>query len=76
MKRLLAPTLWCVLLALPVAHAAEPATAPAKPIVPAAKTELFNGKDLTGWVATPKDDPAKVWTVKDGILTCLGKPNG
>jgi len=36
--------------------------------------DLFNGKDLTGWVNvnTEKD----TWTVKDGLLVCSGKPLG
>jgi len=48
-----------------------------------AKTiELFNGKDLTGWKVfiTPADKgktrPEDVWSVKDGVLMCAGKPNG
>ena len=36
--------------------------------------ELFNGKDLSGWVDvnTSKD----TWKVKDGLLICSGKPIG
>jgi hypothetical protein len=36
--------------------------------------ELFNGKDLTGWVDvnTSKD----TWTVRDGLLVCSGLPIG
>ncbi len=36
--------------------------------------DLFNGKDLTGWVNvnTEKD----TWTVRDGVLVCTGKPIG
>jgi hypothetical protein len=43
---------------------------------------LYNGKDLTGWEAfvpdliAKKEDPAKVWSVKDGILICAGNPVG
>lgn len=56
----------------PVAQPAE------KAIVPKEKTELFNGKDLAGWVSHLKDnaDSTKVWGVKEGVLTCTGKPNG
>jgi hypothetical protein len=44
-------------------------------------TDLFNGKDLTGWKTflDPKAkeaDPAKTWTVTDGIIICTGRPNG
>jgi hypothetical protein len=36
--------------------------------------DLFNGKDLTGWVNvnTAKD----TWTVRDGLLICSGQPIG
>jgi hypothetical protein len=40
---------------------------------------LFNGKDLTGWTAVldkPDADPAKTWTVADGVLKCTGQPVG
>jgi hypothetical protein len=42
---------------------------------------LFNGKDLTGWKQFMPDKnvkPEDVWSVKDGVLICLGakKPNG
>ena len=49
-----------------------------KPTVPSARTELFNGKDLTGWVSYLKDnaDAAGTWSVQDGLLKCTGKPNG
>ena len=36
--------------------------------------DLFNGKDLTGWVDVNTSD--KTWSVKDGILICSGKPIG
>jgi hypothetical protein len=46
-------------------------------------TPLFNGKDLTGWKPTlrqPKEgkpvDPKDVWSVVDGYIRCIGKPNG
>ena len=36
--------------------------------------DLFNGRDLSGWVAvnTEKD----TWSVSDGLLVCTGKPIG
>lgn len=43
------------------------------------KVVLFNGKDLSNWDAVladanvGKDD---VWSVKDGVLHCKGRPNG
>lgn len=36
--------------------------------------DLFNGKDLTGWVNVNTDPDT--WSVKDGILICKGKPIG
>jgi len=36
--------------------------------------ELFNGKDLTGWVNV--NTAADTWSVKNGLLVCTGKPIG
>ncbi len=40
--------------------------------------KLFNGKDLTGWKPFLADgaDPAKTWTITDGVIRCTGKPLG
>ncbi len=41
--------------------------------------ELFNGKDFTGWtfdISKKKVKPEQIWSVKDGILVCKGKPAG
>jgi hypothetical protein len=50
---------------------------------PAADTDggfipLFNGKNFDGWKFALKDkaDPAKTWSVKDGVIICTGRPNG
>lgn len=45
----------------------------------AAERDLFNGNDLTGWVAHPEnslegDNPT--WSAKDGVLHCTGQPIG
>ena len=40
---------------------------------PAAR-ELFNGRDLSGWVAV--NTAPSTWSVKDGMLVCSGKPIG
>ncbi|NBV79470.1 MAG: DUF1080 domain-containing protein, partial [Verrucomicrobia bacterium] len=48
----------------------------AEAITPAAKTELFNGKDTSGWVVFPEETSKETWSIKDGILSCVGKPNG
>jgi hypothetical protein len=38
---------------------------------------LFNGKDLTGWVATTDKDPLpeRAWEVLDDVLIVHGLPN-
>ncbi|MDD7984744.1 DUF1080 domain-containing protein [Lentisphaera marina] len=36
--------------------------------------ELFNGKDLSGWVNV--NTAEDTWSVKDGLLICSGKPIG
>ena len=44
-----------------------------------APIRLFDGESLTGWTAvlSQKDvDPATVWSAKDGVLSCTGKPSG
>ena len=43
------------------------------------EVQLFNGEDLTGWDFFLVDEDAKmqdVWSVKDGLLICQGKPGG
>lgn len=42
-------------------------------------TALFNGKDFTGWkfeMAGKDADPAKTFSVKEGVIIVTGKPNG
>ncbi len=42
-------------------------------------TELFNGTNLDGWSHVLVGEGVKredVWSVKDGVLVCTGKPNG
>ncbi|MBI1902881.1 MAG: DUF1080 domain-containing protein [Planctomycetia bacterium] len=41
--------------------------------------DLFNGKNLEGWVWVPREPGSKiddVWSVKEGVLICKGKPPG
>jgi len=46
------------------------------------KIALFNGKDTAGWKGFVPDlikdskDPLSVWSVKDGVLQCSGRPIG
>ena len=40
---------------------------------------LFNGQDLAGWklyLPDEKADPAKTWSVKNGVVQCTGNPAG
>ena len=62
-------------LALTLPGRAEDKARPAKTV------KLFNGTDLSGWTTflDPKvkgAKPEEVWSVKDGVLHCTGKPNG
>lgn len=43
------------------------------------KTLLWNGKDFAGWKLFVPDknvDVRTVWSVKDGVVHCKGRPNG
>lgn len=43
------------------------------------KTMLFNGRDLSGWTYYLEDTSAErddVWSVRDGVLVCTGRPAG
>lgn len=50
----------------------------AKPTVPTGRTELFNGKDFTGWkfVMRGNTEPSKTWAVTNGVIHCTGQPYG
>jgi Domain of Unknown Function (DUF1080) len=41
-------------------------------------TELFNGKNLDGWTFCMRNDadPARTWSVRDGVIHCTGQPYG
>lgn len=48
-------------------------------LVPARRVELFDGKTLSGWTFVSKDTnsaAASIWSVTNGVIRCLGKPNG
>lgn len=49
-------------------------------VVPKSKIVLFNGKDFTGlttWVkGSGREDPKKVFSVKDGVIHATGEANG
>jgi hypothetical protein len=49
------------------------------PITPREKTELWNGCDLAGWKLFVEDesvDAGTVWSVREGVIHCAGKPFG
>jgi hypothetical protein len=62
-----------------LATAGAPLGRSADAIAPASTTDLFNGRDLSGWVVFGRDnDPAAktTWSVNDGVLTATGSPFG
>lgn len=79
MKRLLLISLIATIAI--VTHSASNRAAPTPPDNPADQSaqplqwrNLFNGKDLSGWVnVNTKPD---TWSVKDGLLVCTGHPIG
>lgn len=49
------------------------------PISPKNKITLWNGRDFSGWklvVADKNVDVDDVWSVRKGVVYCIGKPNG
>lgn len=48
------------------------AHAEAQDAQPASWTELFNGRDLTGWVNV--NGGSDTWQVRDGMIICTGEP--
>ena len=64
----------CLALAWAVAVAGEAEEA----IEPKERVELFNGKDLTGWVfcVGGKAEPGETFKVEDGLVKCSGRPGG
>jgi len=53
-------------------------TAKQNPVTPLGRVDLFNGKDFVGWEFFMKSNavPAETWRIEDGIIKCIGKPNG
>ncbi|MBL8843574.1 MAG: DUF1080 domain-containing protein [Planctomycetes bacterium] len=70
----LAPLAASAVAVAPLAPADRLAAAPAD-----TKLALFNGKDLAGWKQILGDqgaDPAKTWSIVDGVIRCTGTPAG
>ncbi|MCC6418526.1 MAG: DUF1080 domain-containing protein [Gemmataceae bacterium] len=75
------PVISLALVALTVAGAAGlPAGDRREPVRPTAVGKLFNGKDLSGlytWLRkTGREDPKKVFAVRDGVIHVSGEDNG
>jgi hypothetical protein len=72
------PVVLCMVLsALGVSLPAQPTSTEA--IVPKQRIALFDGTTLARWKFVSRDttiDPASIWSVKDGVIACIGKPNG
>ena len=67
------PVLIVVAAGFGLAHLTQAADTTSKEV------DLFNGRDLSGWtcfLADPKVRMEDVWSVRDGILVCKGKPMG
>jgi hypothetical protein len=47
-------------------------------ITPNSSTELFNGKDFSGWTFFERGDtdPMQTWSISDGMVHCTGRPTG
>ena len=63
--------------AVSLAYTAENASV----VIPDKTIELFDGKSLDGWTVFSKPDPTnaspgEVWSVKDGVIHCVGAPKG
>jgi hypothetical protein len=67
-----AAILFCLIFALSKATAQDVIATARHPV------ELFNGKDFTGWTFCMKNsaDPAKTWSVTNGVIHCTGRPTG
>jgi len=54
------------------------AAEPAAPIAPTERTDLFNGRDFSGWTVCLKGDTpaAETFAVTNGLMHCTGQPFG
>lgn len=49
------------------------------PVTPTRRVELFDGQSLSGWTFISKAtnaDAASIWSVRNGVIVCKGRPNG
>jgi hypothetical protein len=71
--------LWLAILFFAVATFPLSAQQGQSPVTPTDKIELFDGKSLAGWTFVSKDanaPAASIWSVTNGVISCLGKPYG
>jgi len=71
--------LWIAILSLAVTAIFASAQPFQASHTPSGKIELFDGQSLSGWTFVSKDtnSPAQgIWSVTNGVIACLGKPNG
>jgi hypothetical protein len=66
-----AAIIFCLILSLAKSAAQEA-------ITPIHRTDLFNGRDFSGWTFCMKNntDPLLTWSVTNGVIHCTGKPSG
>lgn len=72
--------LYCAALVILMAALVSPAFAQsAEDVAPTQRIDLFDGKSLAGWTFVSEDTNrpvASIWSVTNGVIRCLGKPNG
>lgn len=51
---------------------------PPASIAPAARVDLFNGRDFSGWTFCLRSnaEPSLTWNVTNGLMHCIGQPFG
>ena len=67
--------LFCTLIyTASLAYTAEKASV----VIPDKTIKLFDGKSLDGWTAFAKDGATmeQIWSVRDGVIYCVGAPKG
>lgn len=70
---------FAVILIVALVNVIVVSAAVADVVTPKQTAPLFNGRNLDGWKFVSRDataDAAAIWTAKDGVIACAGKPNG
>jgi hypothetical protein len=66
--------LWTIAAILAVSESVVSGPVLAEPVGPVRAVELFNGRDLDGWLNV--NGAPETWSVRDGHMVCSGKPSG